>query len=289
MKKQTQLGLIALLLIVVLVGGFLYVNRPSAAVRRSLENLAQASTAHFRARLNLANSTSTTQLLGEEGTIDVDLTGAWAKEAGADSFVTDLALTTQTESVSVKIEGDVRLIGDKLYYQITKTPQAFPALVQLKDQWIVSERGGSPEADSAENFKAPTFTTVKRQGVETVDGVPSVHYVATASAETIVSFMDGLASVLGTSLSKEQIDKIKGNVAEATTVPVDLWVKRWGSELKQLRIELAVPGGNTVQFTLLIKDTNQPVAIETPADALTLPEFIQQRQSALAPAPTPAQ
>jgi hypothetical protein len=284
MPRLRILGAVVLALAAI-IGLVLYLYRPSAAAKRSLERLGQASTAHFNAHLNLANTTSTEQLLGEAGTVEVELKGVWRKEDGPDSIATDLILATQTESVSVKVQGDVRLIGDKLYWQITKTPQSFPILMQLKDQWIVMPRGATPEGDDT-LAAAPVLTSVTRQGVETIDGVTTVHYTATASAETMVSLMDGLAGVLGTSLSEAQINQIKESVAQATSVPLDLWVKRWSSEPKQLRVSLAVPGGNTVQFTIQFTALNQPVTIDVPEGAITLQEMAQ-RQVTPTPVPIP--
>jgi len=269
-----------LLVVVVLVlaagGAVLYINRPSAVAERALATLAKATTADFSARLNVANSTSTQQLLGEEGTVDIGLQGQWKREDGPDSVATHVALTTQTPSVSVKIEGEVRLIADKIYWQITTTPQAFPALVRLKDQWVMIGRDEAPKREAAADRQKPVLADVRRVGVESIGGVSTVHYKAVASEQTMIAFMDGLAEVLGTSLSQAQIDQIKTSVAKVQSVPLDIWVPQWGNEPKQLRVSLAVPDGNTVQFTLTFDSLNKPVKIAAPAGAKTLQEIAQQ-------------
>ena len=284
MSRPTTIAAAALLALALIAGLVVYIYQPAAVARRSLARLAEAKTANFTAHLNLANSPNTQTILGEQGTVDVELAGVWQKAEGPDALATDVVLTTQTESVSVKVQGDVRLIGDTLYFQITKSPQAFPILVQLKDQWIQLPRGATPDVAGARSDLAPAFSSVKRQGSETIDGEATVRYTALASAEGMVSLMDSLASVLGTSLSEAQINQIKESVSQATSVPVDLWVKRWSSEPKQLRISLAVPGGNAVQFTLRFTGLDQPVDIETPEGAVTLQEMAQRQ---ITPTPTP--
>ena len=284
---RLRILIVLALILAAVIGAVLYLYRPAAAAQRSLERLSEVATATFNAQLHLTNSESTQRLLGEEGTVDVDLKGAWAQAEGPDSLATDIVLTTHTDSMSFKVQGEVRLLADQLYFQITKTPQAFPILVQLRDQWVVMPRGATPEGEGAAADITPTLAAVNRQGIEVIDGVPTVHYTAIASAETMVSLMDGLAGVLGTSLSEAQINQIKESVAQANSVPLDLWVERWSSEPKQLRLSVTVPDGNTVEFTIQFTSLNEPVAIEAPAGALTLQEMAQ-RQATPAPAnPTP--
>ncbi len=276
-RSRLKLLLLIGLLVIILVGIFVYVNRPSAVADRALGKLAAAQTANFSARINLANSSSTEQLLGEAGTVDIGLKGQWKREQGPDALATHIALTTQTDSLSVKIEGEIRLLADKIYWQITTTPQAFPALVRLKDQWVVIGREQDTAEEKPVQIKGHVFTTVKRAGSEAINGVPTVHYTAIASEGTMIRLMDGLADVLGTSLSAAQIEQVKASVARVPNVPVELWVKRFSSELKQLRISLAVPDGNTVQFTLTFDSLNEPVTVEAPAGAKTLQEIAQQQ------------
>ncbi len=277
-QKRTQLIFLIGAAVVVLGGVLVYVNRPSAVAQRALANLGKAETATFSGRLNLANSTSTQKLLGEEGTIDIGLKGAWKREEGPDALATDITLTTQTDSLSVKIEGEARLLADKIFWQITTTPQAFPVLVRLKDQWIVIGREPAPEGENALANRQPLLSKVDRKGTTNINGTTTVHYTAIASEQTMVALMDSLAGVLGTSLSEAQIEQVKNSVAQVQTVPLELWVKRWSNEPKQLRVSLIVPDGNTMQFTLTFDSLNQPVTIEAPEGAKTLQEIAQQNQ-----------
>lgn len=247
--------------------------RPAAAVERAFTNLAKATTADFSTQINVGNSTATSALLGEEGSIDLVLDGVWAEQAGPDALATNVTFTTQTESVSIKIKGEVRLVDDKLYFLITNTPSAFPALVQLKDQWLAINRGASQGEAAPASLTADKFSRVDRVGVEKIGDEPYVHYVATATDEAIIGLMDNLAGILGTSLSADQISQIRASVSQVTTVPLDIWIKRWGSDIKELRTTIAVPGGNSVHFTLRFNQLNQGVSITAPSGAKSLPEL----------------
>ncbi len=274
MTRRLLLGLLILL-----VGGagalLFWAYRPAAAVERAFTKLQAATTADFVTHLQLENNASTQQLLGEEGSVDIDLAGQWERQDGPDALATHITLTTQTKSLQITIAGELRLIEDKLYLLITTTPQAFPALVQLKDQWIVMDRGATAETAPVIADTSTLFTSVDRRGVEKIGDTSTVHYVAPASNEAVVSFMDSLAGILGTSLSEEQINQIRTSVTDIETIPLDLWIARWGSDLKQLKTALTVPGGNAVQFTLQFNALNQPVQIAAPTDARSLEEILQ--------------
>lgn len=250
-----------------------YANRPAAAVERAFTNLAKATTADFSTQINIGNSTATSALLGEEGSIDLVLDGVWAEQAGPDALSTKVTFTTQTESVSIKIKGEVRLVDDKLYFLITNTPPAFPALVQLKGQWLAIDRGASQGEAASALLTADKFSRIDRVGVEKIGDEPSVHYAATATDEAIIGLMDNLAGILGTSLSADQISQIRDSVSQVKTVPLDIWIKRWGSDIRQLKATIAVPGGNSVQFTLRFNQLNQEVSITAPSGAKSLQEL----------------
>lgn len=284
LKKIFAFTLVALIVAVIT-----YFYRPAAVVERALTELGEARTANFTTRIQMANSASTQQLLGEEGAVDMNIAGQWERQDGPDALAIDTTLMTQTESVSVSIQGDIRLIKDKLYLQVKKAPAAVPLLVQLKDQWIAVDRGAEEEDSMGVPVGPDLFASVKREGSETIDGVATVHYTATAKNDAIVKFMDALAEMLGTSLSEQQVGQIRESMTHVESIPIDVWVERWGSELKQLHTTLIVPGGTTVEFTLGIKSLNEPVTIVAPEGAATFQEVVKRKTPAPTPEPTPEQ
>lgn len=269
--------IVVLISLVVLAtgGGLAWANRPEAVVARALGHVRAATTADFVANIGLENNPSTQALLGESGSVGIDVAGSWERQDGPDSLATHVTLTTQTSSVQVKIQGELRLISDKLYLLITTTPQAFPALVQLKDQWIVMDRGASEENTPAAAPDSSLFASVDRDGVEKIGDVSTVKYVAAANNEAVVSFMDSLAGILGTSLSEAQVSQIRGSVAEVKSLPIDIWVARGTSDLQQLKTALTVPGGNAVNFTLQFNSLNQPAEIKVPDGARSIEEILK--------------
>jgi len=277
-QKHARWGIPAIL-IVALIGILAFAFRPARVAEQALTKFAAADTADFVAELQLGNNEATQQLLGEEGVVEIVLDGVLERsEETRDSLASNLAITIRTESVQVQVKGELRLIDDKLYLYIEKSPQVFPVLAELKGEWIAFNRGGQSEPQE-EAEAVELFSTVRRTGTEKIDGTTTVHYTAQATSEAVISMMDTIADLLGTQLTETQIDDIRASVSQVEEVPVELWVERFSRNLKRLRTTLTIPGGNTVDFTLTVNDQNQPVTIETPTDANTIEEAIRAAQA----------
>jgi hypothetical protein len=276
MTRSRLLSIVAVVVGVAFIIGVWYgLFRPTRVAEKAVENLAATNTAAFKAILELSNNESTEALLGEAGTIELTANGHFDRAVTPRSaLAANVNVAIKTDSVTVQSDGEARFIGDKVYVQITKAPAVFPVLAQLKNAWIYFERGGQ-DNPAAATPQAPLFTSVKRESVETIDGVSTVKYSAKAADTAVIRMMDGLADMFGTSLTADQIANIKKSVAEVEEVPVELWVKRWSSDLRQFRTVLVVPGGNTVNFTVTLTDKNQPVDITVPEGAVTANEALQ--------------
>lgn len=288
-------GIIAIIIaaLVILIGGSVwYTQRPSRAVEAAVEQLAAAKTANYRLQLQLENVAASQQLLGEQGSVEFTAVGAFAREEnnGQDSparsaLQADIVLLTKTESVSVAVEGEVRFVGNKLYFHITKLPPLYALLNQLKGQWFEIPRGEEmatpPPVTDEDHFQA-----IKRVGRETIDGESAVKYEAVAKEAAVVGMMDSVAEVLATRLTAQQLGSLRQSVDEAGEVPVELWISPWSNELRQLRANVTVPGGNTMHFTLNITDTGAPVTITVPESATPLSDFVQAARAAALPVPT---
>jgi hypothetical protein len=288
MKRLYLWGLLAVA--VVAVGGaLLYGQRPTRVAEAAITTLSEARTARFAATLQLENAQATQQQLGELGTVEITLDGVFERRDNEpDAIAADVAFATKTESISVTVDGEVRFVGDKAYVNIEKTPPTFAALNQLKGQWLFFERGAGPEAPTA-NETAASFVSVKRKGTSEVNGEPVVLYEAVATDEAVIAMMDGIAELLGTRLTQDQITDLRNSVTKVGQVPVELKVRRWSNELRQLSTVLEVPGGNTVRFTLTPKELNTPVEITEPDGAVSLNEAVaalQQQAAPVPPAPT---
>lgn len=261
---------------VVLIGIIVYFNRPSRAAERAVDKLAFANTGSFIATVQLENAQATQQVLGEQGAVEITLDGVFArsnKEGERDRLQADVIVTTKTESVSVTLEGETRFINDKAYVYIKKSPPVFGALTQLKGQWLELPRGQTTQPAKA-TLPDDLFSGVQRIGTETIDGEPVVKYSAVANEAAVVRMMDSFASLLGTRLTDAQVNNIRGSVQKVGQVPVELWIRRWGSDLRKLAALIDVPGGNKMRFTLRLKDVNTPVDITAPEQAVPLNEAV---------------
>lgn len=278
LSVMKRLYVAAVVVGIVAVAGALatYTQRPVNIIGKALTNLSQAATADFLLQLTLENAEATQQVLGERGAIELTVDGKYAKATDTPSQLDgQVVLLTRSESLSVSVELDTRFLDDTVYVYIKKSPPTFSALNALKGQWIEFPRGGvGGEAPKPAASPNQFFTSVKRVGVQELKGEPVVVYQAVAQEAAVVQMMDAMANILGTRLTSDQIANLRDSVAKAGDVPVEFKIKRWTSELKQLSTRLNVPGGNQVQFTLTINDTNIPIQIEAPPDAVSATEAL---------------
>jgi hypothetical protein len=260
-------------MVLVLVGGTAYLMSPTRILERAAVNLAELKTAKFNANLIMTNSEATQQLLGESGVVEVSLDGLLDRRGETrDALMATIILKTKTESVSVQVEGETRFVNDQVYLYVTKSPKVFPLLVQLKGQWLEFNRGGVVAGASSEEGNKSLFTNVKRGQVEKIDGISTIKYKANANDDGVLALMDNVAEIFGTQLTEGQIGAIRQSIVQAGEVPVEIWIKKLSSEIVRLKAHIAVPGGNTVEFTLTLQDRNKPVAIEVPDGAVTIAE-----------------
>ena len=274
-KKQKQTVFMAGILAAVLIGAVFVWNRPKLVVADAIRQLAEAETAHFSTTLSLGNTEATKQILSEEGAVTLELNGIFARQEDAqDNLQAEVALTTKTESISIGAEGEFRFIGDKTYMYIKKAPKVFPILSQVKGNWIELPRGGTTAQDDTVPSDEVLFTSVKRGGSEEINGERTTRYQVIASSAAVVRLMDGIAQVLGTSLTQDQIDNLRSSFAGVDKVPLQIWVKPLTHQLRQLKTSIAVPGGNTIDFTLQVSDLNRKVSITTPENPQTFEELL---------------
>jgi hypothetical protein len=273
--QKRLLGLI--LLIVVIAGASLwwYWQRPTKVVDDALAQLGTADTQHFHAVVVLENAAATQQILGEQGQVELNIDGVFARQPEKrDALAMNIALTNKTESVSIQLEGELRFIEEQAYLLIKKAPQVVPLLAHIKGTWIRLPRGGQQK-----ERETPTpeqlFTNINRQGTEKVADATARKYRAVATGAAVLHLLDGIAELLGTQLTEDQIAGIRQSLGEVQEMPVELWITPWKHELKQLKTVLAVPGGNTINFTLTLQERNKPADITVPEGNVTLEETLQ--------------
>lgn len=260
-------------------------RRPERVLTAAVVKLASAKTQRFTADLSIANSGVAEQLLGQQATVVMRLNGAFARrESERDALTADVQLVTETEGITLRIEGATRFVGEKAYVRITKAPATFPLLEQLKDKWIELPRGGQSPASSASS-DGDLFTIIEKGGRTKIEGHSTTVYNAQATSQAVIRLLDGIADVLGTRLTAEQIDGVRQSVAADATVPVELWATPWTHELRRLSASLQVPNQNNISFVLTLADRNRSQDIAAPENAQTLEGIVAGLQSSPTPAP----
>lgn len=280
-KRAFYLALAAVTLFA-LVGLYTYTQRPSRVVSNAISKLGQAETQHFRAEIALDQTPAAQALLKEATNLTITLDGSFDRKGaeraaegeprqGRDSLVTHIAVNAKSDSVSLDINGELRLIGDKAYLLVKTAPAAVPVLAALKDKWVELPRGGQVAAAVAAP-QHPLFQEVKRLGREQVDGRSAVKYETIATEQGVVSLMNNIAGMLGTELTDDQLGQLRGNLSGIQNLPITLWISPVQHEL--LKLEAALPNSG-VRYTLTFSDRNQSVDHTVPEGAKPVSEVLK--------------
>lgn len=272
MNQKIQKVVLAAGAAAVVIGFLWYTQRPVRVVDTAVTALAEAKSGAFGATIELNNPKEAASVLGEPGKVDVTLDGVFIKGTegqARDRLQAEVVIATKSESVALTVEGEIRFVDDNAYVLIKKAPPG--ALSQLRGTWLELPRGAASQGTAAA-VPEDLFTDVKRVGTDTIGDTSVVKYTAVAREAAVVRMMDGIAELLGTRLTDAQVAEIKGSVQKAGQIPVELMIARWGSDLKQLAANVAVPGGNAMRLVLHIKELNPKVEITAPEKAVPVSE-----------------
>lgn len=264
MPKKVFYVVLAALVIFALLGVYAYTQRPARAVSNAVSKLGQAETSHFRAEIALDQAPAAQALLKEATGLVITLNGSFdRKGAERDSLASDITINAKSDSVSLDLTGEMRLIGDKAYLLVKTAPSAIPVLAALKDKWVELPRGGQVAA-AATSPEGPLFQEVKRAGREAINGQAVVKYETLATEQGVLALMNNIAGMLGTALTDDQIGQLRNNLSGVQSLPITLWITPLSHELLQLQAQL--PNGS-VRYTLTFSDRNTSVDHAVPDSA----------------------
>lgn len=269
MSRRRQIGLAIALLVAGGLATALYIyQRPRAVAESAVHNLATRSNQKFKANLQLENSPATQAALKEKGAIEVHLAGSFNRTDTRPSVASTVEITVKTESVSLQLSGEARLIQDNVYLLINKTPPIWPAIQALKGQWVKMPRGGHADTGST-TPSGPIFHNVKRSG--------NNQYQAEVTQAGVVRFMNALAEILGTELSDQQLNELRRGIGQLEQLPVTLTITPFTHRLERLETTIAPPNGNNVHLVLEFEPVTTVAAITEPEGATTLESALKKR------------
>lgn len=269
MNRRLLLLLVVIVGVAALVVGGYFLLTPARVVEKAADQLGRAETADFTLQLELENDAATERVLSEQGRIEVVVDGDFKRRATApDDVQAKISFSTITDTVSVRVDGEVRLVDKSIYAYVENAPAIFPTLQQLRGKWLENPRGATADR-VAHAVPENLFTNVERTGTEVVNGETVVVYKAIATDEAVISMMDGISEIVSTRLTEKDIEGLRASVQKSGEVPVEIKVRRFSKSLKQIVAPITMPGGNTLRFTLTINDTNQPVNITKPDGAVS--------------------
>ncbi len=270
--------MIALILIILLVLVAIYFwQRPSFVVNRSFQKLAYSRTQSFDGHIMLTNLEATQSLIGEGASLNVNFDGVFERTSPRNSLKTHILISTDTDSVTMRIEGDIIFINEDAFIRITKAPPTIPLLSQFKNQWIKTNRGGE-ETDSQLKDDELLIKNIRKTGKTEVNDNSVTTYEISTSTTAVLHFLDQIASILGTRLTAEQVNNFKNNVSNAEDIKTTVGVSKWSHSLHLVNTSITMPGGNTVVFTLHLNNRNKKVDISPPDQARSLEEIINTAQ-----------
>lgn len=269
MSRRQQISSAVILLTAgVLVAAFYIYQRPTAVAERALHTLATTPNQKFTADLQLENSLATQATLKEKGTIEVHVNGTYSRANARPALASSIDVTIKTESVSLQLGGETRLLDDKLYLLISKVPPLWPAIQTLKSTWVELPRGGhSQPVNNLPNSQV--FMSVKRTGHN--------QYQAEVTQAGIVRFMNALAEILGTTLSNQQLDELRRGIGQFEHLPVTLTITPLSHQLQQIETTIRPASGNNMHFVLHVEPLKHAPHITAPDGAVSLESALEKR------------
>jgi len=271
MRIKTFFRILIIIVAVVAVAFLIFWIRPKAVVQSAFNKLANSDTQSFGAIVSISNPQAAMDILGEKSSIELDVKGKFKREkTGRDSIDAVVKLTTNSESITMLTEVNIKFVGEQSYFQVVKAPPTFPALVQLKGEWIEIARGTQRDVSELP-IAGEIFLEVKSGDKREVNGDNTKVYQAKATSAAVIHMLDNIASILGTHLSTEQIKGIQEGISSAESMPVELAITPWSREIRQIKSSTVVPdSNNTMSIEFTFADRNEVVEIEAPSNAQTL-------------------
>lgn len=170
--------------------------------------------------------------------------------------------------------------------------QFAPFLAQLNNQWftvdqsLFSQMSGSDVVSGndkisdedaqriGEIYKKHQFLSVdKRLADEDIHGVSSYHIQATIKKAELKAFMTEVksANIKGLKIEQKDIDEL--DKIDFSKYPFEMWVSKKDRFITQLAASFE-DKGTTYKTRVALKDINQPVTVEKPADARSILELL---------------
>lgn len=278
MKKFLTAAIFVIIIICLAAGTYAW-TRPQFVLQQSIENVADANTGEFTTLISVQNIQSLSQYLGGEAQVDIALDGTFSKvKDGRDALQSNVIVTAKTATVTLTFEGETRFVDDKAYIQVTSAPEGIEGISELRNKWLELPRG-SQNPDIAEYPQGPLFADIVKEGKQEVSGVSTTHYQAKATDAFLVRVVDGVAQLLGTRLTEDQVASLRASFTESTQLPIDIWATPITHQLKQAHATLAAPSGGAATYTVGIKALDTDVNITAPEGAIPLQQILNATQT----------
>jgi hypothetical protein len=301
-------GIVAVVLLLVAGSAAAYVglilpNNPQKITGDALSNTVNPEkfkSTKFEGEVTLSGGdiSKTISSVGFEGGFNVD------------GQAVDLTLTANTAVTKVNL--DVRSTdGKSLYLKVSglngldkllasaggSSPEAgtiaqfAPLLSQVNDKWftidqsLLGQVGGGEVATGdklskedaqkiGEIYKKHQFLNVdKKLADQDIHGVPSYHIQTTINKDELKAFMGEVksANIKGVKIDQKDIDEL--SKVDFSKYPLEMWVSKKSRFVTQLSTSFE-DKGTTYKVRIALKDINQPVNVEKPANAHSILELL---------------
>lgn len=193
--------------------------------------------------------------------------------------------------VAADVQGEVRVIGDKFYFNLGKFEVSDPAVEQYKamiDNYLgkwqhlasdfvpeevkqlqeVSDEAKQKEAALKELFvNTRLFEVIKEYGVEKLNGVDVYHYGIKVNKDGLKDYMMQASEINEQPMTQAEIDEATAFVDAITNI--DMWIGESDYYLYKAVVNFSGENaGNAVKtnmtFTYTAQSYNKPLSIEAP-------------------------
>jgi len=267
------------------VSYFMFWNTPERVLSQMLEK--NVESVHFEGETEIGRKVlgvGTTVAVGLNGNLDI-------KNEAMPLLETALNLKAGQGGINVLSNGELKLVGDKVYFKLSDLPDlsAFGLdFSKLEGQWIAQEVPGNQTKELTETQikeineltgKTKFFKEIKSIGTNNIQGVLTYHYKVKLSKDALYDYVVKTSEISAKNLSGDEKEVLKKSIEQVVGMDVELWVGKKDKMLYKISLNGnfgSASGEIKLKLALIFSKHNQKVEIAAPKDAKTLDEILKE-------------
>jgi len=270
-------------------------------IEKMLLKMTDLKTFHWEAVTNLKSSESA-QEINIKLSGDSDLTDQQNKKSNVNFEVNAIV-----EGSGLNANGQIISLKDISYLRINTLPFPFSLFVPIQ-QWIKFDKESLEKLSGKETTttisteelskkisekivelvkKKELYSVQKELANEAINEITCYHYLITLNKQAITNLIPDLVNIMkqySLPITDEQQQSLSEAAANLAEVPMEIWINKNNNYLSQLKISQQIDlsklnseasGTVALDFTLNLKNFNQPVTISAPQQFITIDELLK--------------